>query len=206
MGLTSRSCTQINKAVLCVQCALPTAAAHAAAAARPPPPSHRLLTSKSSSSWLPFSPPYTNTKGPTEATACRQRRVKSSLFGPPGNDCTHCPAFVSSTTVDVASSTCTWPVGGAGGSGDPACTQLPGVCHRKHRRGDAVDAVRLLALPALFTQLLLFAGSKQATVHRGQVHYPSTLDPSRARLTILPPPTAPPDIWSLLPTKMAPCW
>mmetsp|Transcript_21598 Transcript_21598/g.59896 ORF Transcript_21598/g.59896 Transcript_21598/m.59896 type:complete len:262 (-) Transcript_21598:912-1697(-) len=86
-------------------------------------------TSRSSSSWLPFKPPYTNTNGPTDATACRQRRVKSSLLPPVlGTDCTHWPALVSSTTVDVASS------------------------------------------------------------------------------TILPPPTAPPDMCSRLPTNTAPCW
>lgn len=46
------------------------------------------------------------TKGPTDDTACRQRRVKSSPLWPPGTGDTHCPALVSSTTVDVASSTC----------------------------------------------------------------------------------------------------
>lgn len=45
------------------------------------------------------------TKGPTDATACLHRRVKSSPLAPPVG-VTQQPCVVSSTTVDVLSSTC----------------------------------------------------------------------------------------------------
>ncbi len=44
------------------------------------------------------------TKGPTDATACLHRRVKSSPLAPPVG-VTQQPCVVSSTTVDVLSST-----------------------------------------------------------------------------------------------------
>lgn len=47
---------------------------------------------KSSSSVLPRRPPKMNTYGPTAATACRHRRVTSSLLAPAATGVHHTPA------------------------------------------------------------------------------------------------------------------
>lgn len=47
-----------------------------------------------------------NTNGPTDVTACLQRRVTSSPANVPGAGVIHAPPDVSSMTVLVLSSTC----------------------------------------------------------------------------------------------------
>lgn len=79
-----------------------------------------------------------NTNGPTDVTACLQRRVTSSPDRVPGAGVIHAPPDVSNITVLVLSSTC-----GTGGQHESYCLKGPGRsnckkhsrCMQSHRHG-----------------------------------------------------------------------
>jgi hypothetical protein len=137
-----------------------------------------------------------NTNGPTDVTACLQRRVTSSPDNVPGAGVIHAPPDVSNMTVLVLSSTC-----GAGNRRDAADVHSQGV--------DGGPTARHTCNP-----LRVGREHVKHKLHTNLLNYPfcdsrTMLGPAAqapTEPTMRPPPTAPPDMCSRVPTNTEPCW